>query len=183
MIFEETILKGSYVIYPEPRVDERGWFARTYCKKEFAAIGHTKEWVQMNHSFTAMPGTVRGMHFQYAPYGEIKMLRCIAGAAFDVIVDLRKKSATYLQWFGTEITALNKKIVYIPAGFAHGFQTLAADTELVYHHSGYYHPAAEGGVRFDDPSLQVKWPLPVSQVSIRDQGYNLIDLNFKAYEE
>ena len=138
MIFTETILKGSYVIELNAFTDERGWFARTYCKKEFNAIGHHDEWVQMNHSVTKNKGAIRGMHFQLPPFSEIKLVRCIAGTVYDVVVDLRKNSATFLQWFGVELSAQNKKMIYIPAGFAHGFQTLSNDCELIYHHSQFY---------------------------------------------
>lgn len=138
MIFTETLLKGSYIIELSAFTDDRGWFARTYCKNEFAAIGHTAEWVQMNHSFTKDKGAIRGMHYQLPPFSEIKMVRCIAGAVYDVIVDLRKDSPTFLQWYGTELSAANKKMLYIPEGFAHGFQTLQNDCELIYHHSQFY---------------------------------------------
>ena len=113
MDFKETILKGSFVIDLKPYEDERGWFARTFCKDEFAKIGHTKEWVQMNHSFTKQQGTIRGMHYQLPPFSETKLVRCIAGAVFDVIVDIRKNSPTFLQWVGIELSATNKKMIYI----------------------------------------------------------------------
>ncbi len=179
MNFTETILKGSYVIGLEPFVDERGWFARTYCKHEFARIGHAAEWVQLNHSFTQQRGTVRGMHYQLPPFSEIKLVRCIAGAVFDVIIDLRKDSPTFLQWFGVEISAANKKMIYIPAGFAHGFQTLAAGSELIYHHSQFYEPGVEGGISHVDPKLNIGWALPVANISERDKGLPLLDKNFK----
>lgn len=179
MNFMETILKGSYVIGLEPFVDERGWFARTYCKNEFAQIGHTAEWVQLNHSFTGQLGTVRGMHYQLPPFSEIKLVRCIAGAVFDVIIDLRKGSPTFSQWFGVEISAANKKMIYIPAGFAHGFQTLAEGSELIYHHSQFYEPGVEGGIRYDDPKINISWPLPLADISNKDKIQPLLDENFK----
>jgi len=179
MIFTETSLKGSYVVTPEPFVDERGWFARTYCKKEFAAIGHDAEWVQLNHSFTKQKAAIRGMHYQLPPFSEIKLVRCIAGAVFDVIIDLRKNSVTFLRWFGTELSAANKKMMYIPEGFAHGFQTLSDDAELIYHHSQFYAPGVEGGIRHDDPAVNIEWPLPVSVASDRDKQHPLLDDNFK----
>ena len=179
MNFTETILKGSYVIGLEPFVDERGWFARTYCKQAFAQIGHTAEWVQLNHSFTRQQGTVRGMHYQLPPFSEIKLVRCIAGAVFDVIIDLRKGSPTFLQWFGVEISAANKKMIYIPAGFVHGFQTLAEGSELIYHHSQFYEPGVEGGIRYDDPKINISWPLPLADISNRDKVHPLLDENFK----
>lgn len=180
MIFTPTTLPGSYTIELTVRGDSRGWFARTYCRQEFAQIGHDKEWVQMNHSFTAQRGTIRGMHYQQPPYGEIKMVRCIAGAVYDVIVDIRKDAATYLQWFGTELNAGNKKMMYIPEGFAHGFQTLTDDVELIYQHTQYYTSDAEAGLMYNDPALAIKWPLPIAEISERDTQHPLIDINFKA---
>ena len=179
MIFTPTSLAGSYVIDLETRSDERGWFARYYCKNEFKQIGHTKEWLQMNHSFTAKKGTIRGMHFQLHPYKEIKMLRCIAGSVYDVIIDLRKDSTTFLQWTAVELSAANKKILYIPEGFAHGFQCLEDNCELIYHHSEFYNPDAESGIRYNDPAIAIKWPLPVTVVSPRDENHLLLTENFK----
>ena len=179
MKFNPTILKGAYTIELDPFKDERGWFARTYCKNEFSTIGHHAEWVQLNHSFTNEKGTVRGMHYQLPPFSEIKLVRCIAGAAFDVIIDLRKGSATFLQWFGTEISATNKKMIYIPEGFAHGFQTLTDDCELIYHHTQFYTPGVEGGIKYDDPEIKIDWPLAVNNISKRDKQHPLLDENFK----
>ena len=179
MIFKETSLKGSYVLTLEPIEDERGWFARTYCKNEFLSIGHMKEWVQMNHSFTKQKGTVRGMHYQRPPYGEIKLVRCIAGSVYDVIIDLRADSASYLQYFGIELSAVNKKMIYIPEGFAHGFQALSNDAELVYNHSQFYLPGVEAGVRYNEPSINIKWPLELTNISERDNSHPFIDANFK----
>jgi len=181
LIFTETILKGSYEITLTPHGDSRGWFARTYCKQEFEQIGHSKEWVQLNHSFTSQKGTVRGMHFQMQPHAEIKMLRCVAGAVYDVIIDLRKHSPTFLKWFGTGLSAQNKKMLYIPEGFAHGFQTLADDTELIYHHTGFYTPSAEGGIMYNDKTINIEWPLAVTEISDRDSDHPLIDSNFKGF--
>ena len=179
MIFTALHLDRSYLIEPVLFGDERGWFARTYCKNEFAEIGHIKEWVQMNHSFTNTKGTIRGMHYQLPPFSEIKLVRCISGAVYDVIIDLRKASATYLQWYGVELSAKNKKMIYIPEGFAHGFQTLSADAELIYHHSQFYAPGVEGGIRYNDPKLNIEWPLEVSVISERDKQLALLDDNFK----
>jgi len=179
MIFTETSLKGSYVIGLTVFSDDRGWFARTYCKNEFHAIGHTGEWLQMNHSFTKQRGAIRGMHYQLPPFSEIKLVRCIAGAVFDVIIDLRQGSPTFLKWFGIELSAENKKMLYIPEGFAHGFQTLQDDTELVYHHSQLYTPGAEGGIKFDDTKININWPLAVTNISERDSQHPLLNENFK----
>ena len=179
MIFTETPLKGSYVIGITPWGDSRGWFARTYCKKEFEQIGHHNEWVQMNHSFSAKKGTVRGMHYQLPPHSEIKMLRCIAGSVYDVIVDIRKGSPTFLQWFATELSAENKNMMYIPAGFAHGFQTLTDNTELIYQHAEFYAPEAEAGLLYNDTAFGIQWPLAVTEISERDTKHPIIDSTFK----
>jgi dTDP-4-dehydrorhamnose 3,5-epimerase len=179
MTFTPTSLAGSFVIDLSAFTDSRGWFARTYCKNEFQKIGHTKEWVQMNHSFTTLQGAVRGMHYQLPPYREIKMVRCIAGCVFDVIIDLRKASPTFLQWFGIELSAENKKMLYIPEGFAHGFQTLTGNSELIYHHTEFYTPGAEGGLRYNDPKINIQWPLAVTEISEKDAGHPFLDNNFK----
>jgi len=178
MIFTPTPHAGSYIIDLTPFGDSRGWFARTYCKKEFEQIGHTKEWVQLNHSYTVQKGALRGMHYQLPPFSEIKMVRCIAGAVYDVIIDLRENSATFLQWFGIELSAKNKKMVYIPEGFAHGFQTLKDHSELIYHHSAFYTPAAERGIRFNDPRINVQWPEEATEISERDQQHPMLDNSF-----
>lgn len=179
MIFTPTSLGGSYIIDLEPWTDERGWFARYYCKDEFQKIGHSKEWVQMNHSVTNKKGSIRGMHFQVNPYKEIKMLRCIAGSVYDVIIDLRKDSDTFLQWMGVELSAVNKKMLYIPEGFAHGFQCLNDNCELIYHHSEFYKPGAEAGIRYDDPLVNIEWPLPPTVISPRDEQHPYLNENFK----
>jgi len=179
MIFTPIQLEGVYVVDLQPVGDSRGWFSRTYCKKEFAAIGHDKEWVQLNHSFTSKKATIRGMHYQLPPFSEIKMVRCIAGAVLDVVIDLRKGSATFLQWFAVELNAENKKMIYIPEGFAHGFQCLADNCELLYHHSAYYTPGAEGGIRYDDPFVNINWPMAPTDISDRDLSHPLLDKNFK----
>jgi dTDP-4-dehydrorhamnose 3,5-epimerase len=179
MIFTPTPLAGSFVIDLAPYTDSRGWFARTYCKNEFAQIGHTKEWVQINHSFTAAKGAVRGMHYQLPPHSEIKMVRCIAGAVYDVVVDIRQHSPTFLQWFGTTLSATNKKMLYIPEGFAHGFQTLADNCELIYHHTEFYTAGAEGGISHSDAAVGIQWPLAVTDISARDNEHPLLNETFK----
>jgi dTDP-4-dehydrorhamnose 3,5-epimerase len=175
MKFKPTIIAGVYEIEMEPFTDKRGWFGRFYCKNEFAEIGHDKEWVQMNHSFTKEKGALRGTHFQKAPYAEIKMVRCISGCVYDVVVDLRKDSETFLKWVGVELSAAKKNMIYIPVGCAHGFQTLSANCELIYLHSDFYNSSAESGVKYDDPAIGIKWPLEVQQVSERDQKHELIN--------
>ncbi len=179
MIFHPTSLSGSFTIEPEAVQDERGWFARYYCANEFKKIGHDKEWVQMNHSFTHSKGSIRGMHFQLDPFREIKLVRCISGAVFDVIIDLRKDSPGFLNWFGAELSSANKKMMYIPEGFAHGFQTLSNDCELLYHHSAFYLPDKESGIRYNDPRINIEWPLAVTVVSDKDKQHELIDDHFK----
>jgi dTDP-4-dehydrorhamnose 3,5-epimerase len=135
--------------------------------------------VQLNHSVTDKKGTIRGMHFQIEPFREIKMVKCIAGAVYDVIIDLRRDSSTFLKWFGAELSAKNKKMLYIPEGFAHGFQCLGDNCELIYHHSAFYIPGAEGGIRYDDLMIKIKWPLPVTLLSPRDATHPYLDENFK----
>jgi len=179
MTFQPTFINGLYVIELDLFRDERGWFARTFCKEEFKKAGFDNEWVQMNHSFTNQKGTLRGMHFQFPPYSEIKMVRCIAGSVFDVAIDLRKNSATFLQWFGIEISAENKKMILIPDGFAHGFQTLQNNCELIYHHTNFYTPDAEAGIKYNDPGIGIKWPLPVNEISKKDDNYAYLNENFK----
>jgi len=175
MIFTETRLAGAYIVDLEPFSDERGMFFRTFCKKEFEQIGHKDEWVQINHSITYKKNSLRGMHFQFPPYTEIKLVRCIAGAVFDVIIDIRKGSSTFLQWFGIELSAFNKKMLYIPAGFAHGFQTLANNCELIYHHSSFYMPGYEGGIRYDDKRIGIRWMEPIVEISPKDNNHPYLE--------
>jgi len=182
MTFTPLKLSGSYLISLNVFKDNRGWFVRTYCKNEFEQIGHDKEWVQMNHSFTTKKGTIRGMHFQRPPYAEIKMVRCIAGAVYDVIIDIRQGSATYLQWVAVELSAANKNMIYIPEGFAHGFQTLTDDAELIYQHSQFYGPGQEEGLFYNDPAFHIDWPLTVTEISEKDKLHHIIDSNFKAIQ-
>ena len=179
MKFEETKLAGSYVIDVVASLDERGWFARTFDKDEFKKIGFDGEWVQLNHSFTNKTATIRGMHYQLPPFAEIKLVRCIAGAVFDVIIDLRKGSSTFLQWFGIELSAENKKMIYIPVGFAHGFQTLTDNCELIYHHSQFYKPGFEAGIKYDDPMINITWQGKITNISNRDERHNYLDKNFE----
>jgi dTDP-4-dehydrorhamnose 3,5-epimerase len=179
MIFTPTKLSGSYVIDVKPFIDERGWFARFYDKKDFQKIGHGKDWVQLNHSVTNKKGSIRGMHFQKQPFRETKMVKCVAGRIFDVIIDIRKESSTFLQWFGIELSAANKKMLYIPEGFAHGFQCLEDNCELIYHHTEFYMPDVEAGIRYSDPKINIQWPLPVSILSLRDENHAYLDENFK----
>lgn len=158
MIFKETKLQGAFVIAIEKRQDERGFFARAWCKKEFEAHGLNVHLVQANLAFSQKKGTLRGMHYQVSPYEEAKLVRCIKGAIFDVAIDLRPDSATYKSWVGVELTDDNHKMLYIPENFAHGYQTLTDNAEVFYQVSQFYSPESERGVRWDDPAFGIKWP-------------------------
>jgi dTDP-4-dehydrorhamnose 3,5-epimerase len=173
MRFTETPLTGAWVIDVDPLTDERGWFARTFDAAEFEARGLSASVVQCNASFNVRRDTLRGLHYQAAPHGESKLVRCVAGRIFDVAVDLRPDSPTYCRWHGVELSAANRRMFYIPDGFAHGFQTLSDDAELLYMMGHEYVPGAGRGVRFDDPAFGIEWPPPVSErtVSERDRGY------------
>lgn len=179
MIFTPTALEGSYMIDLDPFVDKRGWFVRFYCKNEFRKIGHDKEWVQLNHSYTNKKGTIRGLHFQHQPFREIKMVRCIAGSVLDVIVDLRNDSPSFLKWVGVELSAREKRMLYIPEGFGHGFQSLEDNCELMYHHTEFYSSDAEAGIRYDDKRLGITWPLALSEISERDLQHPYLTEKFK----
>jgi dTDP-4-dehydrorhamnose 3,5-epimerase len=179
MKFSETTLAGAYSIELSPFYDDRGWFARTFSKDEFKNIGFAGEWVQMNHSFTAKAGTIRGMHYQLPPYREIKMVRCISGEVFDVIVDVRTGSPTFLQWFGIKLSPSGMNMIYIPEGFAHGFQALTDGCELIYLHSEFYTPGYEAGIGYNDPLVNIKWPLNVTKISDRDNNHPGLTESFK----
>lgn len=182
MKFTEIRLKGAFIIAPDLIEDERGFFARTFCRQEFEEHGLNPDIIQCNISFNKKKGTLRGMHYQAKPHTEVKLVRCSAGAIYDVIIDLRMDSSTFKQWFAVELSADNRKLLYIPEGFAHGFQTLTDNTEVIYHHSAFYNPDSARGLRFDDPAIGIIWPLPVSMVCSRDQSYSLIDTSFKGVE-
>ena len=179
MIFKETELRGAYVIEPEIRKDERGFFARTWSAEEFSLERLNATLVQCSTSWNKRKGTLRGMHFQSSPHEEAKLVRCTAGALYDVIVDLRRDSPTWGQWFGTELTRQNLRMIFVPEGFAHGFQTLADDTDVFYQISAYYHPESARGIRWDDPTVAIDWPLPISVISQRDQMLPVIDTRDK----
>jgi dTDP-4-dehydrorhamnose 3,5-epimerase len=169
MIFRELKIKGAWLIEPEKKEDERGFFARTWCQQEFAARGLTTAFVQCNISFNKKKGTIRGLHYQEAPHGEAKLVRVTQGAIYDVIVDLRLESPTFRQWLAVELSADNYRMLFIPAGLAHGFQTLTDNTEILYQMSEYYHPEAARGISWDDRGLNIAWPLEVTAISPRDQ--------------
>jgi dTDP-4-dehydrorhamnose 3,5-epimerase len=166
-----TALRGVAIVETHPFADRRGAFSRFFCKDELAAIIGNRDIVQINHSRTAMVGAVRGLHYQIPPHGEMKLVRCIRGRVWDVAVDLRTGSATFLQWHAEELTPDNGRMVVIPEGCAHGFQVLEAESELLYLHTAYYTPAAEGGLRHDEPRLGIAWPLPVADLSERDRHH------------
>jgi len=171
LIFTETKLKGSYIIDIEPIEDERGFFARSWCRKEFAAHGLNPDLVQCNISYNKKKGTLRGMHYQAAPHGEVKLVRCTRGSIYDVIVDLRKGSETLRQWVGFELSQGNRRLLYIPEGFAHGFQTLEDNTEVFYQMSEFYFPELARGLRWNDKAVGIKWPLGEIFISEKDQSY------------
>jgi len=175
----ESPFKNAFVLQAEPYVDHRGKFGRIYCQDELKQIGHYKQIVQINHSLTRKRGAIRGMHFQHPPKAEIKMVTCLRGSVFDVIVDLRRDSDTLLQWYGEILADDNLKMMYVPEGFAHGFQTLEEDTELLYLHTEFYSPEHEGGVRYNDPRLNISWPLEVTEVSQKDQEYPFLSEAFE----
>ena len=176
MVFIETNLKGAFIIEPEFLRDERGFFARTWCQKEFAAHGINPCFVQCNISSNTKKGTLRGLHYQVKPHEEAKLVRCTMGAAYDVILDLRPGSPTFKQWVAVELTAENRRMLFIPAGLAHGFQTLVDNTEIFYQMSEFYHPECARGVRYDDPDFAIRWALPVTIVSNNDMSYSFWDL-------
>lgn len=171
MIFTETPLKGAYLIDLEKRGDERGFFARVFCEKEFAALNLATHFKQVNSSLSAQRGTLRGMHYQLAPRSETKVVRCIRGALYDIALDLRKDSPTFGQSFAAELTADNRRMFYIPGGFAHGFITLADNTEVLYFVDEAYSPEHERGVRWNDPKFRLAWPLEPAVLSDRDRNH------------
>jgi len=177
-----TSLSGVYVVASENHDDSRGRFARLFCAKALAPIIGDRSIVQINHSQTTKSGTVRGLHYQKKPYSEMKLIRCLKGAVWDVAVDLRKGSATFLKWYAQELTPENNLMMVAPEGVAHGFQTLKPDTELLYLHTEYYQPIHEAGVRYDDALINISWPLNVEDVSDRDLSFSLIDEQFKGLE-
>jgi len=175
MIFTETRLKGAFIVDPERREDVRGFFTRVFCRKEFAELGLDADMAQVNTAMNVKRGTVRGMHFQAASAPEAKLVRCTQGAILDVIVDLRPESATYLEHVSVELNAASQRSLYVPARFAHGYQTLHDATAILYQASAEYVPGAEGGLRYDDPRLAIAWPLLPKAVSSKDRGYGLLD--------
>lgn len=177
--FHPTPLSGLAVIQRKPIEDDRGFFCRLFCAEEFREAGLRKPIAQINHTFTQGKGAVRGLHFQHPPYAEAKIVSCLRGEIFDVAVDLRKVSPTFLCWHGEILSAANRKSLLIPEGFAHGFQTLTEDCELIYLHTASYAPEAEGGVNVLDQRIGVAWPLVISELSERDRTHHMLAADFE----
>ena len=174
MIFEETVLPGAYLIRLTPHSDARGQFARAWCRDEFTKHGLADDFVQGNVSINPKQGTMRGLHYQEPPHGEVKIVRCVRGAIYDVIVDVRPDSPTFGKWQGFELVPTGMQALYVPAGFAHGFVTMVDDTEVNYLVSEFYTPHAGRGLRYDDPSLGISWPVPVTCISVQDRTWPLM---------
>ena len=172
MKFKETKLKGNYLIDLELKEDNRGFFSRFFCEKEFSKHGLNTSWVQINNSLTKNIGTLRGLHFQREPYAEIKLVRCLKGAIWDVVVDLRDKSETFGKWFGATLSEENRTMMYVPKGFAHGFISLEPNTEILYLVSNFYEPKLEGDLIWNDPDVAINWPIQPSVISEKDRAAN-----------
>ncbi len=170
MKFTETNLSGAFLIDLEPRVDERGFFSRYFCANEFGERNLNTSWAQINNSMTVLKGTVRGLHMQSEPHAEVKLVRCVQGAVWDVMVDLRNGSPTFGKWFGAEINSVNRTMVYIPKGFAHGFVSLTDNSELLYLVSDFYSPSSEQSVLWNDKDIAIEWPIEVKYVSEKDRA-------------
>lgn len=182
LVIENTKFEGLYIVNPVVHQDERGAFFRVFCEDEFSSLLNGETIKQINHSITDKKGTVRGLHFQYTPDSEIKIVKCIKGKIIDIVVDIRKSSKTFLQVFSIELSSKNKKMLYIPKGFAHGFQTLEDNTELIYLHSNIYTPNNEGSLHIKDPLLNINFPLDIINLSKKDNEQKFIDSNFKGIE-
>lgn len=179
MKIHSTLLEGLSVVETTPHMDSRGQFARLFCDSELGILMGSRKIVQINHSRTTVVGAVRGMHFQLPPHAEMKMVRCLKGRVWDVALDLRRGSHTFLRWHAEELSALNNKMLVIPEGFAHGFQVLEPESELLYLHTASFTPEAEGGVKFDDPMFGIAWPLTPTDISARDTSHKNFDEKFK----
>ena len=172
MKIKKSFLNGAAEVESSSKKDNRGWFTRFFCEKELAPILNNQRIVQVNCSFTKKAGSIRGLHFQCSPHQEDKLVRCLNGKVFDVILDLRKGSETYGEWYSLVLDSKENNMVYIPKGFAHGFQTLASNCELLYMHTAFYTPSAEAGYHFTSPSLNIPWPLEVADISNRDRCFD-----------
>lgn len=179
--FEVLRVEGACLIVPEPNGDDRGWFARYFCRDKAGMRGLETDFVQFNQSFTCNAGTVRGLHLQVGEGAEAKVVKCVSGRVLDVLLDLRRGSPTFLRHVAVELSATNRAAAYVPPGVAHGFQTLVDDVELIYHHTNFYRPEAERGVRFDDPRAAIEWPLPPVDVSTKDRQWPLLSAEFDGY--
>ena len=177
MIFKETVFQGAYLIELEKNSDERGFFARSFCKKEFQQHGISFNIAQSNISFNKNKGILRGMHYQISPHEEEKLVSCPRGAIYDVFIDLRLNSSTYCKWLAVELSAQNYRSLYIPKGFAHGFQALSDDTVVLYQMSEFYHPESARGIRWDDPLFLIEWPSNNQVISVKDRAYPLFNKN------
>lgn len=182
MKFLPTPLNGAYTIELEKRGDDRGFFARFFCEKEFAQAGLETHFVQINNSLSGKKGTLRGMHYQLPPAAEVKVVRCLRGALYDVIVDLRAGSPSFGKWFGAELSAENRTMMYVPRGFAHGFVTLTDDVEALYLVSAFYAPEAERGARWNDPAIGIEWPVEPAELSDKDRKWPDLDPQFHGFE-
>ena len=178
MKFHESKLKGLYVIELQPFIDERGYFVRSYCDKTLERLGITKSIKQINHSSTLKVGAIRGMHYQDPPHAELKMIRCIAGEIFDVAIDLRKDSETFLQWHGEYLRAGDFKMMIVPEGFAHGFQAIKKNSEIFYPSTASYNPQFERGILFSDKNIGIEWPLKVTDISEKDSNHKTLNREF-----
>ena len=176
--FTETPLAGAYIVELEKRSDDRGFFARCFCVREFAALGLDSGIVQINNSLSSTAGTLRGIHFQLPPKAETKMVRCLKGSFYDVIVDLRPESPTFLKWFGITLSAENRLMLYVPKRFGHGFLTLEKNTETLYFVTEFYAPKYERGIRWDDPRVGIDWPITPTEISPRDRSHRVFDLAY-----
>jgi len=177
----ELPLAGAFVLEPQPVADERGWFARYFCVQEFESRRPGLNFVQFNHSYTRARGSIRGMHLQVGDAAEEKLVKCVRGAVLDVLVDVRRGSPTFLRHATVRLSEGAGNAVFIPKGVAHGFQTLQDDTELIYHHSNFYAPEAERGLRYDDPRLAIEWPLPPADISEKDRAWSWLDADFNGF--
>ena len=175
MLFNQTRVHGAWIVDPQPVADERGFFARTWCAREFAERGLEPRLAQCAVSYNSLAGTLRGIHYQAAPHAEVKLVRCTAGAVFDVVVDLRADSPSVGAWVGVELSAENRRMLYVPAGCGHGFLTLKDASEVFYQISAEHAPESAYGVRWDDPAFGITWPAPVRVISARDRNYPLVD--------
>jgi len=182
MIFTPTPLAGAYLIDLEKRGDARGFFARVFCEREFGEAGLETRFVQANNSLSAKRGTLRGLHYQLPPAAEVKLVRCLRGALWDVIVDLRPDSPTFRKWFGAELSAENRRMMYVPRGFAHAILTLTDDTEAFYMVSAFYAPEEERGVRWNDPAIGIEWPIAPVEISPKDAGWPDLSPEFHQLE-